>query len=175
MENKEKNINVLSNFSQNMKSERMKKKISQKELAELVGISRLTILNYENNKTIPQPDIMNSIALALDTSLEKLIGNNNKEEPTKPEINTTVEKTESTILSEKDNNIELLNQSILDKVKFMKRIEKDEITNDELDEIIGGKSNFSKNKKIKLALLFYEEEIEKRFDSLEKFYLINED
>lgn len=72
---------LLNNFSENMKKRRVELSLSQKELASIVGVSVRTIQNYENKKTIPTSAVMESISIALDMGLEKMIDdneNNNK-------------------------------------------------------------------------------------------------
>lgn len=67
---------LLNNFSENMKKRRVELSLSQKELASIVGVSVRTIQNYENKKTIPTSAVMESISIALDMGLEKMIDNN---------------------------------------------------------------------------------------------------
>lgn len=72
---------LFNNFSENLKSKRKQLGLTQKELAEIVGITPKTIQNYEKKKTIPTPALMESISIALDMGLEKMIDNselNNK-------------------------------------------------------------------------------------------------
>lgn len=67
---------LLNNFSENMKKRRVELSLSQKELASIVGVSVRTIQNYENKKTIPTSAVMESISIALDMGLEKMIDDN---------------------------------------------------------------------------------------------------
>ena len=67
---------LLNNFSENMKSKRKQLGLTQKELASIVGVSVRTIQNYEKKKTIPTSAIMESVSIALDIGLEKMIDNN---------------------------------------------------------------------------------------------------
>ena len=55
---------------------RREKRISQEKLAELLGISRQTLSNYEND--ITSPDLMQAkkVTEVFDISLDELIGNN---------------------------------------------------------------------------------------------------
>ena len=72
---------LLDNFSKNMRKRRIELGLSQKELAKKVGVSFRTIQNYENKKTTPTSAVMESISIALDMGLEKMIDNselNNK-------------------------------------------------------------------------------------------------
>ena len=56
---------------------RKKHKISQEKLAEILGVTRQTLSNYEND--ITSPDLLQSkkICEVFDVSLDELIGNNN--------------------------------------------------------------------------------------------------
>lgn len=56
---------------------RKKEKISQERLAELLGISRQTLSNYENDITSPDLNQAKKICEIFDASLDELIGNNN--------------------------------------------------------------------------------------------------
>lgn len=67
---------LLNNFSENMKSKRKQLGLTQKELASIVGVSVRTIQNYEKKKTIPTSAIMESVSIALDIGLEKMIDDN---------------------------------------------------------------------------------------------------
>lgn len=67
---------MLNNFSENMKGRRLKLGLRQKELAEIVGVSLKTIQNYENKKTIPTSVVMESISIALNISLNRMLGIN---------------------------------------------------------------------------------------------------
>lgn len=67
---------MLNNFSENMKRRRLKLGLRQKELAEIVGVSIKTIQNYENKKTIPTSAVMESISIALNISLNRMLGIN---------------------------------------------------------------------------------------------------
>lgn len=72
---------LLNNFSENLKSKRKQLGLTQKELAEIVGITPKTIQNYEKKKTIPTPALMEEISTALNVSFEEMIDNselNNK-------------------------------------------------------------------------------------------------
>lgn len=67
---------MLNNFSENLKSKRKQLGLTQKELAEIVGITPRTIQNYENKKTIPTSVVMESISIALNISLNRMLGIN---------------------------------------------------------------------------------------------------
>lgn len=67
---------LFNNFSENLKSKRKQLGLTQKELAEIVGITPKTIQNYEKKKTIPTPAVMESISIALNISLNRMLGIN---------------------------------------------------------------------------------------------------
>ena len=67
---------LLNNFSENLKKRRLELGLSQKELAEIVGITPKTIQNYEKKRTIPTSAVMESISIALDIGLEQMFDDN---------------------------------------------------------------------------------------------------
>lgn len=67
---------LLNNFSENLKKRRLELGLSQKELAEIVGITPKTIQNYEKKRTIPTSAIMESVSMALDIGLEQMFDDN---------------------------------------------------------------------------------------------------
>jgi transcriptional regulator with XRE-family HTH domain len=52
---------------------RLKNKLSQDELAEKTNVSRKTICNYEQNRSIPPVDVAGRIAVALGVSIDELL------------------------------------------------------------------------------------------------------
>ena len=60
---------VLKN---NLKEERAKKQISQRELAEMVGVSRNTISSIETGQFNPTAKLALIICIALDKKFEEL-------------------------------------------------------------------------------------------------------
>ena len=60
--------------------------IKQKELAEIIGVTKATMSKYENNINIPNADILCKISEALRTSTDYLVGRTNRMVPYK---NTT--------------------------------------------------------------------------------------
>lgn len=67
---------LLNNFSENLKKRRLELGLSQKELAEMVGITPKTIQNYEKKRTIPTSAVMESVSIALDIGFEEMIDDN---------------------------------------------------------------------------------------------------
>lgn len=62
---------LLKKFSRNLKKERKRLGLRQKDLAEKIGVTVKTIQNYEKGLTLPSLKLMEKIALVFDVSLEK--------------------------------------------------------------------------------------------------------
>jgi putative transcriptional regulator len=62
----------------NMRLARTKKNLSQAKLADLVGVSRQTILLIEKESFNPSLQLCRSIAKALDSTLDELFWDHNK-------------------------------------------------------------------------------------------------
>ena len=72
-------INEL--FAERIKSLRQDKGYSQKKLGDLVGVSKVSIFNYENSLQLPSVEILVLLAKALNCSVDYLLGvNPNNEE-----------------------------------------------------------------------------------------------
>ena len=52
---------------------RKRRKLSKKELAEIIGVSAATISNYESGKTKLSPEKIVKISMALDVSISDLV------------------------------------------------------------------------------------------------------
>ncbi|MBM7636003.1 helix-turn-helix transcriptional regulator [Streptococcus saliviloxodontae] len=61
------------NFSQQIKSLRAKHKITQQEMAEQLGLSRQAISNWENDRNLPDIEMLILISKHYDISLDELI------------------------------------------------------------------------------------------------------
>lgn len=55
--------------------------MKQKELAELIGVTKATMCKYENGQNIPNADILCALARALHTSSDYLLGLSDIREP----------------------------------------------------------------------------------------------
>lgn len=64
------------NISDMIKKSRKDKGLTQKQLAEILNVSTITIQNYENNRRKPNIDTINQIAIALAVPLSTLLGDN---------------------------------------------------------------------------------------------------
>ena len=62
----------MANIITNLKEYRKAKKISQQELAQLVGVRRETIVHLENNRYNPSLEIALKIAEIFDCHVEEL-------------------------------------------------------------------------------------------------------
>ena len=61
-------------IGENIKKYRKEKGLTQVELAELVGVSKSTLLKYENDKVIPTPATATIISTVLEVSKEDVLG-----------------------------------------------------------------------------------------------------
>ena len=164
---------IFNNFSKNMRNKRLELNMSQKKLAQIVGVSAKTIQNYENRNTVPNSVTMEAIATALGLSLEKIIDD---DENTKRKLQI------AKYLDYMEKNgvyyrhLEGLDIAglIYDKVDFKKRVT-DGIEDEKLDVILKGKLDITREEKIELIELIFdskienelkraETQIEKRFD-----------
>ena len=71
----ETNVNKLSLFAERLKMYRVLKGLTQKELADMVGVTAVTINRYENGQREPDIDLLMKISKFLDISVDSLIGN----------------------------------------------------------------------------------------------------
>ena len=60
-------------LGERIKAIRKEKKITQKQLGELIGKKEITIRKYENGQIAPTLEVITKIAEALDTSISKLV------------------------------------------------------------------------------------------------------
>lgn len=60
-------------IGENIKEKRKQNRLTQKQLAEILGVSTITIQNYENNRRTPNIVMINSIADALGVSQHELM------------------------------------------------------------------------------------------------------
>lgn len=63
-------------FHENLKIARERKNISQKELAEIIGVAKSTYSLYESGNREPNVQTIKRIADALNTSADELLGIN---------------------------------------------------------------------------------------------------
>ena len=64
---------IIRRVAETIRIERLRKKLSQQELAEMVGISTKYLNLIENEKSNPTVVIVVQICLALDINLDKLL------------------------------------------------------------------------------------------------------
>jgi transcriptional regulator with XRE-family HTH domain len=117
-------------LSDRIKSRRLEKNLSQKELSELIGIKKSTVSSYERDNSSPDVDKLKKIALVLGTTSDYLLGlsdnkiGENIAEDTKEVINTIEEKNLSTtdieyIIKLKQSFKNLPEVELIDKVKLI--------------------------------------------------------
>lgn len=61
-------------FNENLKEARLKSGLSQKDLAENIGVAKSTYSLYESGKREPNVDTIKKIASALNVSADMLLG-----------------------------------------------------------------------------------------------------
>jgi transcriptional regulator with XRE-family HTH domain len=71
----------LGTFGERIRALRIKKGLSQKALADYMGMRESTVSRYENDKRLYQWDGLVSLADALDTSVDYLLGRTNVNAP----------------------------------------------------------------------------------------------
>jgi transcriptional regulator with XRE-family HTH domain len=71
-----------------IKDRREDKKISQNELARLLGISAAAVCQWERNGTVPRAKTLSKIARALGVSEQYLTGENRAAQPEEPATDT---------------------------------------------------------------------------------------
>ena len=67
-------------YLKEIKNSRKKKGITQEQLAKLTGLSRNTIINFENDKRNPRVRDLRKIANALSVPIEQLIADSELEQ-----------------------------------------------------------------------------------------------
>jgi transcriptional regulator with XRE-family HTH domain len=76
-------------FAQRLRSARKAKKLTQEELANLVGTTKTTISNYETGYSTPSFEVLSDLASVLDVSTDYLLGRSDEPQPV---MNSNVEK-----------------------------------------------------------------------------------
>lgn len=64
-------------FNENLRALRTKNKITQQELADSVGVTSVTIGNWERGTRLPSFDLLGKLADSLNTSVDSLLGREN--------------------------------------------------------------------------------------------------
>lgn len=149
---------LFKNFSKNLKKQRTELGLTQKELAEKIGITAKTIQNYENNKTIPTPALMEEISIALNVSLEEMIDNS--------ELNDKIISAE--ILEKIENNmnyefiLEDLNitSKLFDIIDLEIRKKTNKLSENILNDSLGGDLNISYDDKYNLVQAKLQQELD---------------
>ena len=59
---------------ENLKNLRNEKRVSQKKMAEIMGVSQQTISNYENREIEPDIELLSRMADYFETSIDYLVG-----------------------------------------------------------------------------------------------------
>ncbi len=62
------------NFSHNLANLRRKKKLTQKELADFIGVTKASVSKWENKQSLPDILLLPQLASFLDVSIDELLG-----------------------------------------------------------------------------------------------------
>ena len=145
---------LLKKFSRNLKKERKRLGLRQKDLAEKIGVTVKTIQKYEKGLTLPSLKLMEKIALVFDVSLEKFTN-----EYFFSEKETTVDVVERVKLdlnfNQKVNNL-ILTDIIFDIVDLEFRYKNGILDEKVLNNSIGCKNDISCDKKYNLVRFMLE-------------------
>ncbi|MFV0441524.1 MAG: helix-turn-helix domain-containing protein [Lachnospirales bacterium] len=72
--NKNKSNSTLYDISLRIKYYRKKKNLTQKRLADLVGVNKTTICGYENDVSFPSLEVLILLSQIFDVSSDELLG-----------------------------------------------------------------------------------------------------
>ena len=62
-------------LGERFKSYRLRRKLSQKEAAELIGIKPYQLANYETNRSEPSIDVLKAMSVVYKASIDNLVNN----------------------------------------------------------------------------------------------------
>ncbi len=69
---KEKIYKYCANFSKNLKNERLSRKLTQKQVAEMINIKTQSYQAYENNIAMPTVENLLKLAIIFNISIDEL-------------------------------------------------------------------------------------------------------
>ena len=70
----------IEKMAANLRGYRAKARMTQDEVAATVGVSRITLSNYENGTTVPQVDTAWALADLYEVTIDELMGYERREE-----------------------------------------------------------------------------------------------
>ncbi len=162
-----------THFADNLRKIRKEKGLTQKELADLLGVSKRTIINYESQDSAPSDRILEKIVTTLDISLEEILGYLRNEDFEKKiellqQLNFMEEKGSFERHDLEDSLLSLINE----KASFKKMIEgfSEEGIDRLLDNKLGGKINKTAEEKINLINADFDGRIQQTILDLEENY-----
>lgn len=133
-------------FKENLKRLRKNKKLTQKQLGELIGKKEITVRNYESGKAVPPLKVIEEIAKALNTSINELVTGakeaslwNFKEDHLHEDMAIRYEKMEEI---EKKVFAKFLNIFSTDLQEYFKLLSEKTMTNEEIESLCEDTQNF---------------------------------
>lgn len=133
-------------FKENLKRLRKNKKLTQKQLGELIGKKEITVRNYESGKAVPPLKVIEEIAKALNTSINELVTGakeaslwNFKEDHLHEDMAIRYEKMEEI---EKKVFAKFLNIFSTDLQEYFKLLSEETMTDEEIESLCEDTQNF---------------------------------
>lgn len=74
----------MQDIGKNIRALRMRKKLSQDQLAEAIHVTRQTVSNYETGRSRPDVEMLTELAQALDVDIKELVYGPIGREPLRP-------------------------------------------------------------------------------------------
>ncbi|MGV4330553.1 helix-turn-helix transcriptional regulator [Streptococcus thermophilus] len=165
--------NVLRAGELDIKSARLKAGMTQKELGEILGVTKQTIINYEKGTTEPSWERLEDIAKALKIDVDDLFPYSEFGEK-KGDLKWAehLERLANDFQYARMTEEELLLQSLFDYSKFQREVEQKTYMKEQLNQALELESNntMSDEDKIELINLKYEKDIQKKVDNLIALY-----
>lgn len=77
-------------FSQRLKQLRKEKKVTQEQLAKIIGVERSSIGKYESSNVTPSPDVLTRMSDYFGVSIDYLLGKVSSDKPTEMPVKPAI-------------------------------------------------------------------------------------
>ena len=103
-------------LAESLKRIRKQYKLTQEEVAKLIGVSRSGYTYYETGKTVPSVEVLKKLSAAYRTSIDVIVGNETAERTATADCLMAAEnKTDPLMFMEKDEQSLIMIYRLLDK------------------------------------------------------------